>query len=384
MNPPRRKSLIDNLESNNKISINGQYTHATEAELYDLVINIDSMYALNVGWKLTFNEKQGRERYDYHKKQNCVVVGVVGNFNKGKSFLLQKISSQLIPHGYGTSTKGLSIKYPSNIHKAVAILDSAGFETPIKHVHYQSENQNDNDHRRIEELARDRAHTEIFLQKFIIDSSNILLIVVGILTISDQKLAKRIQFLAQNKKMLIIHNLSSFKYKDEVEIYIQETLSKSFKLKENNYITDNDTQNEKKNNIFYNEIYNDTSIAHVIFAQENSEAGDYYNTSSLEFIKYQIKSFDNQEKFDPITQLSNHLFNFSSEIFEDDSKINDKKEIKITNDKICIDNKNKLTLKRCLTDELGYSKFFGSTFLPDYSIFTLKKIIFLLKLMCLI
>jgi len=56
---------------------------------------------------------------------------VLGNFNVGKSFILQKISDFTLPRGYSVRTKGISIKFPKNSDSITALLDSAGFETPL-------------------------------------------------------------------------------------------------------------------------------------------------------------------------------------------------------------------------------------------------------------
>ena len=39
-------------------------------------------------------------------------IGVIGNANKGKSFILSKISNFNLPCGTSIKTQGLSIKYP--------------------------------------------------------------------------------------------------------------------------------------------------------------------------------------------------------------------------------------------------------------------------------
>jgi GTP1/Obg family GTP-binding protein len=56
------------------------------------------------------------------------VVVVLGNKNKGKSFILSKIGNKTIPDGYNITTKGLSIIYPDYEEKNIIILDTAGFE----------------------------------------------------------------------------------------------------------------------------------------------------------------------------------------------------------------------------------------------------------------
>ena len=98
---------------------------------YDLVININAMKALlDEGWDEEFSN-EGLQVYEKKKNQPSVVVSVVGNQNKGKSFILGKISGQPIPDGYTTITKGLSIKYPTIEKQNIILLDTAGFESPL-------------------------------------------------------------------------------------------------------------------------------------------------------------------------------------------------------------------------------------------------------------
>ena len=61
-------------------------------------------------------------------------IGVIGNADKGKSFLLSKISKIDLPSGTSISTEGLSIKYPElekYENRKIALLDSVGLETPV-------------------------------------------------------------------------------------------------------------------------------------------------------------------------------------------------------------------------------------------------------------
>lgn len=96
---------------------------------YDVVINIDSMKSLKDGYKI---EVKNPKAFMECKTIPCIVIGVIGNFNKGKSFILRKLTKFIINHGYSNTTKGISIKYSKEKHKPFAVLDSAGFETPLR------------------------------------------------------------------------------------------------------------------------------------------------------------------------------------------------------------------------------------------------------------
>ena len=63
----------------------------------------------------------------------------------------------------------------------------------------------------IMKFTRDRQNTDYFLQKFIMNSADILLCIVNKLDLSDQKFLKRIQDENKDKKIFIIHNLKTIK-----------------------------------------------------------------------------------------------------------------------------------------------------------------------------
>ena len=68
------------------------------------------------------------------KEENSIILGVLGNNNKGKSFLLSRISKIDLLIGKSIETKGLSVKYPKlegYNKRQIILLDSAGLETPV-------------------------------------------------------------------------------------------------------------------------------------------------------------------------------------------------------------------------------------------------------------
>ena len=69
------------------------------------------------------------------KNEPVLKIGVIGNADKGKSFLLSKISKIDLPSGTIVRTEGLSIKYPvikrEYKNRKIVLLDSAGLETQV-------------------------------------------------------------------------------------------------------------------------------------------------------------------------------------------------------------------------------------------------------------
>ena len=104
-----------------------------------------------------------------------------------------------LPFGTSLKTQGLSIKFPDLKkfpNKKLALLDSAGLETPVlleKESKNEENGKKKNDNKNInkdlqkkvesfKKESRDKIITEIFLQNYIIHYSDILLLIVGILT----------------------------------------------------------------------------------------------------------------------------------------------------------------------------------------------------------
>ena len=236
---------------------------------------------------------------------------------EGKSFLLNKLSNFDLPSSTTIRTEGLSLKYPDlakEENKNIILLDSAGTETPLtltdEEINELKNNKKYQD--KIEELAKDKTLTELFLQNIIITTSDLLILVVGILTYSEQKLLNRVKkelnkSKKKSKKLYVVHNLQTFTKIEQVKKYISEQLmhSATFQLKKRNLtkINDEEVINEEKNenNYFYEEIEregeelsnNDISIYHLIMANDLSESGKYYNKFTINFLRNQMSTCTN-------------------------------------------------------------------------------------------
>ena len=353
-------------------------------KIYDIIININAMKSLlDKGWKEEFpNDKK---IYDDKKDKESVIVSVIGNANKGKSFILAKLSDINLPSGFEIQTKGLSVKYPTIENKNIILLDTAGFQTPLveNDVYILSEDkdtlQEEKYLNEVTELSRDKQMTECLLQKFVLTQANILICVVGELTYSEQKFLNKIKKDIQDKRLFVVHNLQNFTKKEQVVNYIKDILmiSLTFKLKEYVMINfENQNENEKKNNLYYLEQFEEDKedentqiehdIVHLIMANDKSEAGDYYNESTIKYLKNQISTFVGIKKFPIEEKLKKFLFNISKEIMEE--------QIKNINDINTDDNRIKLDgeafkLKKCLVDELGINNFVGTQYRPKYRYF---------------
>ena len=361
---------------------------------YDVIIDIKSIKDIYKGWEIK-RSKRAETNYDDFKKDRIIKIGVIGNSNKGKSFLLSKISKIDLPSGTSIRTEGLSIKYPElDLFKdrKIALLDSAGLETPVlkqdeelikeekekekeseseKETNDEIEEEKKTDKELFKEKSREKLITELFLQNYIINNSDILLAVVGILTYSEQKLLNRIKTEIQrakiNKTLFIVHNLITYTSVDQVKDYINTCLFKSatFHLEEGQKIS---TKIQQKDGVFFYEKNTDPKIYHLIFANEGSEAGKYYNQFTLEFLEGEFQRVTDLKPFDVIQTVKQRFVETSKDFLEKMEKPLDLNDFDNSSNKLIkITKKSNIKLKKCLIDELGFSNLKANGFEPTYN-----------------
>jgi len=430
-------SNVFEIDSENRVKINHDDKNEIVFEnFYDLIVNIKSIKDIDKGWELKMNNR-GLENYQNYKNVQVIKIGIIGNSNKGKSFILSKISKIKLPSGADIRTEGLSIKYPEikeYKNRKLVLLDSAGLETPvlleeiseyIKDNNIQekenpveisennannSENKinnsedhnnnindnnsnkdfpsiinnnkkidlNDNCEKAFKEKSKEKIMTELFLQNYIMHNSDILILVVGILTYSEQKLINRIKTEMKNqnieKPLFIIHNLVLYDTIDKVEKHIENVLLKcaTFRLEKAEKFN---TGLEIENGIHYYEKGSKPIIYHLIMANDISDAGEYYNPYTIQFIENSFQYLTDLKNYDVIESLKERFITLSKDYFErpiskgellDNESIFNNKKLSLKQNE---NEKLDIKLKCCLIDELGFSNFKGNGFIPKYNYF---------------
>ena len=360
-------------------------------KFYDVIVSITSIKDIIKGWTIKLSDRfKNKKEKENIINDKILKIGIIGNSNKGKSFILSKLSKIDLPSGTSIKTEGLSIKYPDlgkYKNRRIALLDSAGLETPVLKTNGNSEmvdkgekKQNTNiEQEKIEsnlfrEKSREKIITESFLENYIFHNSDILIVVVGILTYSEQKLLNRIKMKLKRENLInkvnntflyIIHNLITYTTISQVKSYIKETLFKSatFDLEKQIQInTKTDTQNGE---VYYEktEKKNDPKIFHLIFANEYSEAGKYYNGYTLSFIENSYEKIINLKGFDIIETVKERFKVVSKDIIEN---LQEEIEFEDSQEIIKLKKPKDFTLKKLLLDELGFSNLRASGFEPNY------------------
>ena len=369
-----KENLIKINPKTNEIIGNQTFVKPNFVDFYDIIVHIDSIKDINKGWKIEMNQN-GQQNYQNHKNEKVIKIGIIGNANKGKSFILSKLSKMELPSGMSIKTEGLSIKYPDTtefINRRIVLLDSAGLETPVLQSDEPPTDENQNDF--FKEKCREKLITELFLQNYIINNSDILIVVVDSLTFSEQKLLLKIKREMNRAKLAIplyiIHNLKSFTSVEQVEDYIKNTLLKSatFALEKGHNIS---TKIEQNTGIHFYEKLKEGKIFHLIYANENSKAGQKYNQYTLNLIENNFANIIDKP-FDVIDSIKERYIEISKDIIErtkSDKTITKESFDDSVPDLIKLKDKSEVTLKKCLIDELGFSNLKANNFEPTYNIY---------------
>ena len=416
----------DNYEKDDEI-LKGSYEDRFKVEdkdplkFYDMIINIDSFSKKpEIIWKIEtkqnvkisddiFEQKkeeedsinmnirennedkikkelEGKEMHNTSSNEdNIIVIGVIGLGNVGKSYLLSLFTGEELPTGDSIHTKGISAK---KLNKLL-ILDSEGVEAPLtkRNISQDLYPKEDLSNKEINEsdtliqtIAKDKRAVELFIQDFIIDKSSILVIVVGQLTLTEQKLINRIVNQTNKNLIFVIHNLKNLYTKDQINNYIENTLKKNIFLNFETFSEQNYKINKNINGEF-NKYYVETfkinenlekKVVHLIMASNVKESEAYYfNKTVVDYVRAEISSYNEGKNFNLIEELKQFLIKKAEKYTESKDSFNppfSMKDIRIEKEGNfdCIKIKNDSTLKRCLINQLGFSSFYGTLYSPNY------------------
>ena len=379
----KMEELVDELKQyRSGIVFKGDIVPSQEA--YHIIICSNSILALNnEGWEIKY--PQTKEVYENLAAKPMILVGVVGNRNKGKSFILSKLTNFEVKQGFNIKTEGISIGFGEQEDHCVAILDSAGQEVPLLRSQIKPNQKNDEDQNlelneikednneqnkildedEIFEISlRDKLITEKFLEEFIIHTSDIIILVVGDITLNEQKILTRVKTSLKNNKFLyVIHNLQNLQFKSEVEDYIENTLKKLYgiEIEEMNFQGITGDCHTK----YYKE--KDENVIHLIYVNDYCSVKDYYNKPAIDFLKKELDVVKTRTKFSVIEKCKEFFMQIQGDFLEEPIK---KEDFVKADNKIKINKKN-INLKKVFIDEIGKT-ITNDTETPNYYYYTEK------------
>ena len=377
------------LEEKKRIEEEEKKKNSENRDFYDMILEFTSFEQLKKeGWKAKFT-KNGKKKYDRCLNEKNIVIGIVGNKNRGKSYLLGRIMDMKEyenPHGFLVTTYGISCIFPQLANNAenFITLDTAGRDNPLlQTVFFEDNDKNE----LIRNIARDQKVTEIALNDFIIQESDVIITVLEQLSFAEQELLKNlINQLKENKinkenrsrakRLIVIHNLMNISSNQGIKEFIDDILLKSltFSLRPQSMSNSENQNNDVKRNVYIQKTNdNNLEIIHVIVGNNDvDEIKKEYNEPAFRYIRKNIKTAT-AKKFDIINEFkqfiknnySNYIQpdNFEPEFSDESPKDNEEKieiPIKLKNS---ID---KINLKRVFVNAKGIHNF-SSALEPLYT-----------------
>ena len=346
-------SYINNNSDDLDFNIKNEYKNLC----YDVIIDIKSIQNLNQkGWNIIYSGKKENKK-EMVKNRSKIIISVFGNSNRGKTYLLQKLSGENLESGYQIQTKGLSMKF----HGSLIYLDTAGTNTPL----LLEDNMIRPNEAELQKIHLCQIITNYIIQKYVVEHADILLCVIGMLNSAEQIFLQKIKKLCENKKKLIvIHNLIKCETSEDIEKYKNETLLQMI----SNQLVEKPIPNfsDKYENLF-NKFFiekGNPHIKHFIYAndEKKSEEINYYNKTTLDYIKILIK-MEKEKKKNLLELLIKHIKYISSCVLQ--KEITPEIEEKTTDLIKCKENEE-IIPKDIKADELDNMIFIGKEFQPLY------------------
>ena len=384
---------LDEIENQNKINIpenDNDYTTYTD---YDAIYKCESLSELlEKGWN--YNLKEKFVNLMKAEKKFCPLC-VIGETNKGKTYLINYLTNKKFKSGDEFKTEGLSCKYSffqyqynkknndTEDKNKFLIFDTAGRSEPLLIEPEEKEKKKNDLRKTVEFKYGDLKESEEFLKNLLIDNSQIILLIVNQLTLSEQILLNELK--NQNKvkfeQLYIIHNLFNFETKEDIENYVDNTICRSIYFDiTKKYFNIKDKKEDTLDRPFYfteeqkDEKNNETKsiIAHLILGnlESKNEWVKKMNSKTTYFIK-ELMQTSKANKFFTIPQiLEKQLQNIN--------KIPPKKG-KLTDDKI----NNILKVdEKVENNEIRPYVFSFSGFVPDYIYYKKSETEFVIEVEC--
>jgi TolA-binding protein len=310
---------INDLENRTKFLRMNDEEFRDERSKYDCIIDIKKFPDIaSNGWEIEFPSLNGStitpELYKEIGTSN-LFIAVTGTYDKGKTFLLNKITKSCFPSSKKEETRGISFKSTTIKKLKLIIIDSAGSHSPIK----------------VNESIEEKKEHEKRLRDIIFSLSNIFILVVNDYTTLDQeileKLEKQLLINKKNKEkqIIVVHNFKDVNDEESRQIVWRKQVLGLYEESPNNP--------DKKIMPYQLEVlgcvvdYLQINFTrHLMIANDHSEYGREYNRPVIELIRQWITAFCNRDcqvnVFDSLLGTLKKTINYKEEDVVPESNTN--------------------------------------------------------------
>ncbi len=232
------------------------------------------------GWRV-LTSARFKDLMKENPKRDVKVIALLGEFDKGKSMIINRLVGKNLPSSHRLQTIGLSIVYVEYEEKLFLFIDTAGSDAPIQAVDRES--------------IQNKIAEEKFLKDLVYELADVFIYVVNEVTASEQiEIQALTEKLCNNKKsfsnLLVVHN---FKNADTADLFNE--MKKKYAVKA--YSGDKPPVKQKvtakidgKLGEAYIEEVQHLRQRHYCLAREGTDIGKKNNPFVFELVRLMINS----------------------------------------------------------------------------------------------
>ncbi|EAS04993.1 hypothetical protein TTHERM_00836650 (macronuclear) [Tetrahymena thermophila SB210] len=349
---------------------------------YDITVDIKSLVNIQKEpIRVIYSQERGITKQCLEEMEHCSFVAILGLKNKGKTFLLNELNNENFPSGYHYSTSGISVKIDNSDRNNIKVyLDSEGINKPARYnwsndsdfqdyIKLKQENDDAscnyaesqfkrNFQTKVTEKFQDIKSTEQIQMQFLLEHSETIIIVVGIISLEEQKIISVISEMF-DKDIIVVHNLKEYSRCEHVKNEIENNLYDLFPLERRGIQLFNKAGEE--NEFVYQDQRNER-VFHCVLAKKDTPAGEFYNKFSYDYIKQKIQLNENKKSMNIAQDFSNFLNKCLRDFLDIGYSSQEKKNLKVPLSDVLLSIEEKETC-----DEI--------TLLPEYEIQGTKDIL---------
>jgi len=245
--------------------------------------------------------------FDPSKKY--LICGVLGEYNSGKTWLINKLCNCKLPSGFGEQGASRKIGFKAMGVFPLLFIDTPGLKSPFSVVNRG--------------ISKEIKAYDEMIARVLVSMCDFPIFVVNTLTSDQQHFLLDTIFSCHSQKqqdttkvMIIVHNYSRISSINEVEDAFEFYVRPYFgNIEKRTFFGDDAicycSQIEKDEK---DKKYN---IMHFIFAREGSEAGNFYNPKAVQGLRYVVNgNISALTHFDVIERFNKLMENRATELNE--------------------------------------------------------------------
>ena len=232
---------------------------------------------------------------DIGKKQSVRVIAIVGLFEKGKTWLINKLFGINLPSGTLHETDGLSFLWIPE--RRMLLIDSAGVQSPVSYCAQTGEGNEQS----VDDALFDAKSTESFLFDMISRMASHMVFVVNSFTSLEQQYVEmlRRKYVARqvHKELIVVHNMLNVKEAEVAHQLFEKQVTTC-------YSGDQSTMGQL---IFTAKKDKGPPVHHIGLCFEHSPAGDAFNDKNRQYLLQSLEHRELETEVILQDQLRDHL-----------------------------------------------------------------------------